>query len=42
VQQLNDTRRRYNRMDEVMKAAEARMQPVLAAFKIKCCSSSTT
>ncbi len=31
--QLEDTRRQYNRLIDVMKAAEARMQPVLAAFK---------
>lgn len=31
--QLEDTRRQYNRLIGVMKAAESRMAPVLAAFK---------
>ena len=31
--QLEDTRRKYDRLIEVMKAAESRMAPVLSAFK---------
>ncbi len=31
--QLEDTRRQYNRLIDVMKAAESRMAPVLSAFK---------
>ena len=32
-QQLEDTRRQYDRLIDVMKAAESRMAPVLSAYK---------